>query len=49
MPFTGMNKNGVFFPLFQDFCYHLFRLFDTEGNGFLIQDEWIAMLKENCR
>jgi len=37
-------------PLFpQDFTDHLFRLFDKEGRGHLIQEEWIAMLKENVR
>ena len=34
---------------FQDFCNHFFRLFDKEGRGYLVQEEWIATLKENTR
>ena len=34
---------------FQDYCNHLFRLFDVEGVGFLAQEEWISTLKENIR
>ena len=35
--------------LLQDFCDHLFRLFDSDGRGLLVQESWIAMLKENTR
>ena len=34
---------------FQDFCNHFFRLFDKESKGYLVQEEWIATLKENTR
>ena len=34
---------------FQDFCNHLFKLFDQDGRGILVQEEWIDMLKENTR
>lgn len=42
---------NLMIPLFkfQDYCNHLFRLFDVEGVGFLAQEEWISTLKENIR
>lgn len=33
----------------QDFCDHLFQLFDKDAQGYLVQEEWIDMLKENTR
>ena len=57
--FNALNSPGdvgmcdtdlaLFLSFFQDFCNHFFRLFDKEGKGYLVQEEWIATLKENTR
>jgi len=32
----------------QEFCLHLFTLFDKEGRGDLVQEDWIAQIKNSC-
>ena len=33
----------------QEFCHQFFKLFDHKNSGVLVQEEWIALLKENTR
>ena len=44
-------KEECFKKLFDDkeFCDALFQLFDRDNDGFLVQEDWITMLKENSR
>ena len=32
----------------QEFCLNLFSLFDQAGQGFLVQEDWIAHLRNCC-
>ena len=44
-------KEECFKELFADeeFCDAFFQLFDRDNDGFLVQEDWITMLKENSR